>query len=133
MNTATVSIDVRPLSSALGAEIRGVDVRDLSEETFARVLRAWHDHLVILLRGQELTEDDPWKFGLRFGPLSGGYLRELEASRAGIAYVSNVRKDGKLIGILPDGEVQFHSDQSYTEQPTQGTPSWTRSWASAWS
>jgi taurine dioxygenase len=121
MTTATLSLDVRTLSPALGAEIRGIDVRELTDDTFSHVLRAWHENLVIVIHDQDLTEDDQWHFGLRFGPLSGGYIRELESTHEGIAYVSNVRKDGKLIGILPDGEVQFHSDQSYTEQPTQGT------------
>ena len=122
MEPATLSLEVRPLSSALGAEVRGVDLREeLADETFAQILRAWHDNLVIVIRKQDLSEEQQWRFGLRFGPLSGGYLRELEATHPGIAYVSNVRKDGKLIGILPDGEMQFHSDQSYTEEPTQGT------------
>ncbi len=122
MQPTTQSLEVRKLSPALGAEICGVDLRDeLPEETFAQILRAWHDNLVILLRDQNLSEEAQWQFGLRFGPLSGGYIRELETSREGVVYVSNVRKDGKLIGILPDGEMQFHSDQSYTEQPSQGT------------
>ncbi len=122
MNMTTQSIEVRKLPAALGAEVRGVDLReDLSDETFAQILRAWYDNLVILLRDQDLSEDQQWQFGSRFGPLAGGHIPELEGSREGIAYVSNVRKDGKLIGILPDGEMQFHSDQSYREQPSQGS------------
>ncbi len=122
MQTPMPSLEVRKLSSALGAEIVGVDLRDdLSEDLFAQILCAWHDNLVILLRNQDLTEEQQWRFGSRFGPLAGGHIRELETSREGVAYVSNVRKDGKLIGILPDGEMQFHSDQCYREHPSQGT------------
>ncbi len=123
MSTATQSIEVVKLSPALGAEIRGVDLReDLSEETFAQILRVWNDNLVILLRQQDLNEEQQWRFGSRFGPLSGGHIRTLETEKfEGVAYVSNLRKDGKLIGILPDGEMQFHSDQCYREFPSQGT------------
>jgi taurine dioxygenase len=32
-------------------------------------------------------------------------------------YISNVMKDGKLIGSLPDGEMLFHSDMCYLEVP----------------
>jgi taurine dioxygenase len=122
MTSTTQLIEVRRLSPALGAEIIGVDLReDLPDEVFAQILRAWHENLVVLLRNQDLSEDQQWEFGRRFGPLAGGHIRELEGSREGIAYVSNVRKDGKLIGILPDGEMQFHSDQSYRELPSQGS------------
>ncbi len=123
MHTASRSIEVLKLSSALGAEIRGVDLREeLPEQTFSDILRAWHDNLVILFRNQDLDEEQQWRFGSRFGPLAGGHIRELETKQfEGVAYVSNVRKDGKLIGILPDGEMQFHSDQCYREFPSQGT------------
>lgn len=122
MNLMTHSLEVTKLPAALGAEIGGVDLReDLPDEVFHQILRAWYDNLVIVLRNQDLSEDQQWQFGARFGPLAGGHNRELEASRAGIAYVSNVRKDGKPMGILPDGEMQFHSDQSYREQPSQGS------------
>jgi len=122
MTVTTRTLEVRPLSKALGAEISGVDLRHpLSDDTFARILDVWYDNLIILIRNQDLDEEQQWQFGLRFGPLAGGHIRELETSREGVVYVSNVRKDGKLIGILPDGEMQFHSDQCYREQPSQGS------------
>jgi taurine dioxygenase len=122
MDVQTKSLTVRPLSKALGIEVSGVDLRDdLGDEVFAEILKAWHEGLIILLRNQDLDEEQQWQFGLRFGPLSGGHIRELESTRVGVLYVSNVREDGKLIGILPDGEMQFHSDQCYREQPSQGS------------
>lgn len=122
MDVQAQSLTVRPLSKALGMEISGVDLRDdLSDHVFAQILKAWHEGLIILLRNQDLDEDQQWQFGLRFGPLAGGHIRELESRHEGVVYVSNVRKDGKLIGILPDGEMQFHSDQCYREQPSQGS------------
>lgn len=122
MDVQTKSLTVRPLSKALGIEVSGVDLRDdLSDEVFAKILKAWHEGLIILLRNQDLDEEQQWQFGLRFGPLAGGHIRELESTHEGVLYVSNVRKDGKLIGILPDGEMQFHSDQCYREQPSQGS------------
>jgi taurine dioxygenase len=121
-SSTALALDVRPLSAALGAEVRGIDLRaPMTDETFAGILDVWHRNLVILFRGQNLDEDEQWRFGLRFGPLAGGHIRALEADQVGVVYVSNVRKDGKLIGILPDGEMQFHSDQCYREQPSSGT------------
>ena len=35
--------------------------------------------------------------------------------------ISNIREDGKQIGALPDGEMQFHTDQCHQEQPAMAT------------
>jgi hypothetical protein len=46
---------VKPLSPALGAEIAGIDLRDdLSAQTVAALIDAWHRHLVIVFRDQIL-------------------------------------------------------------------------------
>jgi len=47
-------IDVISTKAVLGAEVRGVDLKDLDEFQFAALKRAWHDHQVILVRGQTL-------------------------------------------------------------------------------
>ena len=113
---------VRPLSAALGAEIIGIDLsKDIDEHVCAQIRDAWHQHLVILLRDQELSEEDQVRFAEMFGPPAVIHTKQFVRSHPAVMLISNVRKDGKLIGILPDGEVHFHSDQSYTEQPTQGT------------
>jgi alpha-ketoglutarate-dependent taurine dioxygenase len=64
-------MEVVPLSPALGAEIRGVDAsKPLADAVFRKVLDAWHEHLVIALRGQDLDEDAQVRFAERFGELS---------------------------------------------------------------
>ncbi len=35
--------------------------------------------------------------------------------------ISNIRLDGKPIGALPDGEMQFHTDQCHQETPAKAT------------
>jgi taurine dioxygenase len=123
------SIALRPLSPALGAEIGGVDLRQhLPAETMAEIIDAWHRHLVILFRGQSLTEEDQIRFAERFGALQKrNRPREALNERSSVKYpeftmlVSNIRENGKLIGSLPDGEMHFHSDQCYIEKPATGT------------
>ena len=39
----------------------------------------------------------------------------------GIMLISNIRKDGKPIGSLPDGEMMFHSDGAYAKRPFRYT------------
>jgi taurine dioxygenase len=115
-------MEVLPLSSALGAEIRGVDASHaLSEDTFRKVEQAWHDHLVIVLRGQSLDEDAQVRFAERFGELSPIHTDHHSASNKAVMYIGNRKRDGRLVGALPLGEMQFHSDQCYQERPAMAT------------
>jgi taurine dioxygenase len=115
-------IEIVPLSPALGAEIRGVDVsRPLADADFRKILDAWHRHLVILLRGQQLDEDQQVAFARRFGELSPIHTDHHSAKNKAVMYVGNRKTDGRMLGALPLGEMQFHSDQCYTERPAMGT------------
>ncbi len=121
---AAQKINVVPLSSALGADIVGVDLRAPIDDATTHVIRqAWKDHLVIRLRGQELSEDDQVRFGETFGPLNRSARKRAHhnAANPAVMLISNIRENGQLIGALPDGEMQFHTDQSHQETPCSGT------------
>src|SRR5688572_7340891 len=65
-NMASNSIEIRPISGALGAEIHGVDVsHDLSDHTVADIRRAFLDHLVIFFRDQDVTSKQFLAFARR--------------------------------------------------------------------
>ena len=66
-----MGIRIMPLSPALGAEISGADVAaGLSDANFAAVREAWFDHGMIVLRDQNVSEDQQVAFGTRFGPVA---------------------------------------------------------------
>jgi alpha-ketoglutarate-dependent taurine dioxygenase len=112
----------RPLSPALGAEIVGVDLRrEIDDQTFAQVLAAWHDSLVILLREQELSEEDEVRFAERFGPPAVIHTKQFVRNHPAVMLISNIREDGKPIGALPDGEMHFHTDQCHQERPAMAS------------
>jgi len=114
---------VRPLSPALGAEIGGVDLRDPIDDALKRrLLDAWHQHLVLLLRGQSLDEDAQVRFAETFGtPAKVSSGRAFSLKHPSVMLVSNLREDGKPIGALPDGEMHFHTDQCHQETPAKAT------------
>src|SRR5690349_24764032 len=106
------SLTVKPLSPALGAEIAGIDLRnELSAQTVAQILDAWHQHLVIVFRDQRLSEDEQIRFAKHFGVLKTCNRPASARNESGVKHgdltmlVSNIRENGKLIGSLADGEM----------------------------
>src|SRR4029077_10540557 len=113
---------VRSLTQAVGVEILGVDLRQLSGADFAAVEHAWHQHSVILLRGQKLSHDDLLAFSRRFGELDPPPNQERgRISPPGypdIYVVSNVLDaKGDPIGARGAGEAVGDPDMSYLATP----------------
>ena len=122
VKSSSPALKTRPLSAALGAEIVGVDLRQNVDDGFtAQILKVWHDNLVILLRDQQLSEDDQVRFAERFGPPATIHTKQFAQKHPAVMLISNIREDGKPIGALPDGEMQFHSDQCYQERPAMAS------------
>jgi taurine dioxygenase len=116
------ALPTRPLSPALGAEIMGVDLSEpVSDALFAKILQCWHDNVVVLFRDQHLSEADQVRFAERFGPLALSHTRRYTTANPAVMLISNIRENGKQIGALPDGEMQFHSDQCYQEKPAMAS------------
>jgi taurine dioxygenase len=116
------ALGVRPLSSALGAEILGLDLRDdIDARVFAQIRDAWHQNLVIVLRGQNMSEEDQVRFAEKFGPPAVIHTKQFVRNHPAVMLISNIREDGKPIGALPDGEMHFHTDQCHQERPAMAS------------
>ena len=116
-------MEIVPLSENFGAELRGVDVRHLGEGEFEAIYRAWLDHSVLLLRGQELNDTELQTFSAGFGPLEErpfGNISEAEKAKFDTRYVnviSNIIENGKPLGGLGNLDAAWHSDMTYIEAP----------------
>jgi taurine dioxygenase len=116
------NFSTRALAPAIGAEIIGVDLsQPMDEPTFAKVLDTWHRNNIILLRDQHLTEDEQVRFGERFGPPAVSHTRRYTTKNPAVMLISNIRENGELIGALPDGEMNFHTDQCHQERPAMAS------------
>jgi taurine dioxygenase len=105
------SVDVRPLSGALGAEVVGVDAREpLDAAVAAELQRAYDQFHLLVFRDQQIDEAQQERFVANFGPpiddMADGQLT---------GYISNVMDDKAGSGPLP-----FHADYSFTALPVQG-------------
>lgn len=117
-----MAVTVRPITAAVGAEITGVDLRRVSDSDFTALQDAWYAHGMILMRGQQLSDDDLLAFSRRFGELDPPPNQERgRISPPGypdIYVVSNVLdKNGDPIGALGYGEAAWHTDMSYLAAP----------------
>lgn len=116
------ALRVEKLAEALGAEVSGVDLaQPLPPETFAAVRRAWHEHLVLRFRGQQLSDPQLLAFSRQLGELDppgpNPYGRAFLTDHPEMNVISNIRVDGMPIGGLGDGEAIWHADMTYVETP----------------
>ncbi len=117
------TLSTRPLTATFGAEVSGVDLAVPPDAQTASALRAlWLKHELLLFRGQTLDEKQLVAFSRHFGELEIHLRREyLSPENPEVLYVSNVKKDGKPVGILSDTEVGWHYDQIYLPRPAVGS------------
>jgi taurine dioxygenase len=123
--TSKTRITVVPTGGALGAEIRNLDLRTIDQSDFAVITGAWHDHLLLLFRGQELSDEDLVAFSKRFGELDWAPVQEsgrrFVDGHPEIYVVSNVVENGLPIGSLGAGEATWHTDMSYLQVPPKAS------------
>ena len=108
-------IQVRPLAGALGAEISGVDLRDLDDHVMAEIRRAWLEHLVVVFRDQQLDADQYLTFARRVGaPIEYPFVPGLADHPEITAVVKREDETVNFGGI-------WHSDTAYLDEPPMAT------------
>ncbi len=128
---------VTPLHPALGAEITDIDLRQPQDEAALKAIRkAFDDHIFVVFREQELSEDDQVRAAGIFGKVHVRRRENYKRDPGGVfdtpfMLVTNIVENGKAIGVFGDGEMWFHHDTSYYPEPHRATllysmklPSW---------
>lgn len=118
-----MAMTTRPLSPTLGVEVNGIAMTSaLDADTANSIRNLWRRHGLLLFRGQQLEEEHLIAFSRNLGPLEIHVRREyLSSKNPEILYVSNMKEDGRPIGILADTEVGWHYDQIYLPRPAVGS------------
>lgn len=98
-----------------GAEITGVDIRQLSEAEFDAIRQTYADYGVIFFRDQALTEDDHIAFARRFGPININRFFLAHERYPEIALVLKEKNQKTNIGG------GWHTDHSYDAEPAMGS------------
>jgi taurine dioxygenase len=111
-----MSLSIRKVAGALGAEISGADLSaDLPDGVIAQIRTALVEHQVIFFRDQSLSPEDQVAFGRRFGPLNiHPYVRGMD----GYPEVMEIIKEPADRTNFGGG---WHSDTSFLERPAIGS------------
>lgn len=95
----------------------------LDGDTLSAILHAWQTHPLVLFRRQVMTESDLVGFARCFGTLHIPDQANAASNRLeGVMYVSNLKtENGERLGGLGSAELDWHTDQSYRENPATGS------------
>ena len=108
-----MQIETKLLSGALGAEIKGIDLTDISDDNFKKINDLLLEHKVIFLRDQPLTAEQHIALAEKFGPLETH------------AYVKGLENYPEIVRIIKAEDEKnqwgenWHSDVSYNFKPTK--------------
>jgi taurine dioxygenase len=110
------SLAVRAVSSAVGAEILGLDLADtLPAATIEAIRHALFRHGVVFFRDQKLTPEQHVAFAQRFGTIN---VNRFFKAVDGYPMVAEVRKEPDQVGNIGGG---WHTDHSYDQVPAMGS------------
>jgi len=105
-----VPIELHPLTAAIGAELRGVDLRAVDDDCLDAVRRALHEHLAVLVRDQPLTPDELVAFGRALGELEVHPFAPSHAGHRELVVLDQVHPVGA-------GADAWHADATFTPSP----------------
>lgn len=110
------TIEVAPISPALGAEISGVDIAaGISDAQFAEIRQAFIDYSVIFFRNQDITPEHHIEFAERWGEINvNRFFQPLETH----PMIAEVRKEADQKANIGSS---WHTDHSYDQMPAMGS------------
>lgn len=128
LTTTGTRLEVRPLSGAIGAEVRGVDLREpLPPELVEEIRALWLRYKVVFFPGQNLDPAQHAAFAAQFGELTPAHpvvpgieghpeVFEIDYTRSAELYAVY----GDLTKHRPQG-VNWHTDVTFVERPPAGS------------
>jgi taurine dioxygenase len=116
MTMSSTPIQVAPLTARIGAEIRGVDLREpLAAQSLAQVQAALAEYQVVFFRDQRLGLDSLQAFGRQFGEL---ITHSGVAGVEGHPYVVAIHSDADSKYVAGEN---WHSDLTCNAEPPMGS------------
>lgn len=108
-------IEVKPIAGALGAEISGMDLRDVDDEIFGEIYDAWLEHQVVFFRDQKLSSEEYIAFAKRFGDIHHHPFIKGMPDYPDILEIIKEEGDTRAFGET------WHTDQMFNPRPAKAT------------
>lgn len=116
MTTAN-AITTRPLMQGFGVEIEGFDIATADEEALDQVAMHLHRSGAVLLRNQQINQQQQLNFTRRFGsPAENAFPEWCDPDYPEVYIISNRVENGRPIGDASAG-LNWHNDLNYHKQP----------------
>lgn len=112
------SMDARPLTGSIGADLHGVDLADVAhdDERFAELKALLLEHKVLFFRDQDMSRADHVALAERFGPLEDHPVLGSDPEHPGLV---RIYKD---LDSPPEAfENSYHCDATWRENPPMGS------------
>jgi len=106
-------IEARPLAAAMGAEIAGASIPNLTDQQFHEIRHALFRHKMIYFRNQKLSHADHHAFSLRFGEFAeDAYTQGIAGQRDVQPLIKEANDTSKM--VFGEG---WHTDSPFLPEP----------------
>jgi taurine dioxygenase len=107
-------LEIEPLSPAVGAVIRGVELASADEATVAAIRRVLLDHLVVFFEDQALNPEELMRLGQGFGDLFVHPNLRAVGKYPEVIAIRRESGDKSIVGA------EWHTDTTCMEMPPMG-------------
>lgn len=108
--TGVAGVRVEPLDAALGAQVHGIDARSVDPGEAALLREALTEHHVLVLRDQDLDDDQQSRFAEIWGELFVDPVSQLVGAPKAVSYIQDDAS-------RPPAEFPWHTDMSWLATP----------------
>jgi len=109
-----MTIEARPITSTIGAEVSGVDMAgSLSPEERGQIEKLLLDHLVLVFRGQGITIEDQIAFAKQFGEIAEQPFSPKYGDSPEYIVLEQTSPKG-------EGADNWHNDNTFMAEPPMG-------------
>ncbi len=106
-------MEINLISGALGAEVKGLDLKDSTSENWDKINQLMLEHKVLFFREQEISSQEQIDLAKKFGPL------EMHAYVKGLPEYPEIIRIKKGANEKHQWGETWHTDVSYNPKPTK--------------
>ena len=106
-------MEINLISGALGAEVKGIDLKDSTSENWDKINRLMLEHKVLFFREQKISSQEQIDLAKKFGPL------EMHAYVKGLPEYPEIIRIKKGANEKHQWGETWHTDVSYNPKPTK--------------